>query len=220
MPAGTEQTQLAVVPGSFLPPSVPCPGHRACTNPVWLTLVISKPPQPSPCWTWPSSRKFFTEKYHKSKLIKTEKPRASPGLVIFLHHSECWGDFPGGSVAKDPPANARDTGSIPGLGRSAGVGSDNPLQYSCLGNPEDRGAWWATVHGVARSRTRLKQLSVCARYTAGLQCCVHFCWTAKWFSYTYILFYILFHCFIPRYWIEFPVLNGRILLFYYPFTLE
>ena len=47
----------------------------------------------------------------------------------------------------------RDTGSIPGLGRSPGEGHGNPLQYSCLGNPMDRGAWWATVHGVAESDT-------------------------------------------------------------------
>ena len=55
-------------------------------------------------------------------------------------------------VAKNPPANAgdrRDVGSIPGLGRSPGEGHGNPLQYSCLENPMDRGAWWATVHGAA-----------------------------------------------------------------------
>ena len=55
--------------------------------------------------------------------------------------------FPGGSVVKSQPANARDTGSIPDPGRSPGEGNGNPLQYSCLGNPMDRGAWWATVHG-------------------------------------------------------------------------
>ena len=56
------------------------------------------------------------------------------------------------------PASAgdtRDVGSIPGSGRSPGAGNDNPLQYSCLGNPMDRGSWRATVHGVAKSRTRL-----------------------------------------------------------------
>ena len=67
--------------------------------------------------------------------------------------------FPGGSVVKNPPANAGDAGSIPGSGRSPGVGNGNPLQYSCLGNPMDRGAWWAAVYGVAQSRTRLKRLS-------------------------------------------------------------
>ena len=64
--------------------------------------------------------------------------------------------FPGGTVVKNPPVNAgdiRDVGSIPGLGRSPGGGNSNPLQYTCLGNPTDRGAWRATVHGVAKSRT-------------------------------------------------------------------
>ena len=69
-----------------------------------------------------------------------------------------WG-FPGGLVVKNPPASAgdiRDVGSIPGSGRSPGVGNGNPLQNSCLGNPMQRGAWGATVHGVAKSQTRLK----------------------------------------------------------------
>ena len=60
--------------------------------------------------------------------------------------------FPGGSVVKNPPASAGDTkdvGSIPGSGRSPEKGNSSPLQYSCLGNPIDRGAWPATVHGVA-----------------------------------------------------------------------
>ena len=56
---------------------------------------------------------------------------------------------------KEPPANAGDLGSIPGSGRSPGEGNDNPLQYSHLGNPMNRGAWQATVHGVVKSRTRL-----------------------------------------------------------------
>ena len=59
-------------------------------------------------------------------------------------------------VVKNLPANAgdlRDMGSIPGLGRSPGEGHGNPLQYSGLENPRDRGAWWATVHGVAKSRS-------------------------------------------------------------------
>ena len=59
-------------------------------------------------------------------------------------------------MVKNPPANAgdvRDTDSIPGSGRSPGEGHGNPLQYSCLENPMDRGAWWATIHGVAKNRT-------------------------------------------------------------------
>ena len=66
-------------------------------------------------------------------------------------------------VVKNPPINAgniRDTGSIPGLGRSPGGGHGNPLQYSFLENPKDRGAWWAPVYRVARSWTRLKWLSM------------------------------------------------------------
>ena len=59
-------------------------------------------------------------------------------------------------VVKNPPANARDAGWIPGLGRSPGVGNGTPFQYSCLGNPMSRGAWWATFHGVAKTQTRLK----------------------------------------------------------------
>ena len=61
--------------------------------------------------------------------------------------------FPSGSDGKASAYNAEDPGSIPGLGISPGEGNSNPLQYSCLENPMDRGAWWATVHGVAKSRT-------------------------------------------------------------------
>ena len=65
-------------------------------------------------------------------------------------------------MVKNPPANAediRDVVSVPGLGRSPGGGHGNPLQYSCLENPMDRGAWWTTVHRVTKSWTRLKQIS-------------------------------------------------------------
>ena len=61
-------------------------------------------------------------------------------------------------LVKNPPASAgdtRDMGLIPGLGRSPGGGNGNPHQYSCLDNPMDRGAWQATVHGVAKSQTQL-----------------------------------------------------------------
>ena len=58
--------------------------------------------------------------------------------------------FPGGSVVKNLPATAGDVGSISGSGRSAEEGNGNPLQYSCLGNPTVRGAWWAAVRRVAR----------------------------------------------------------------------
>ena len=60
--------------------------------------------------------------------------------------------FPGGSEGKASACNAGDPGSIPGWGRSPGEGIGNPLQYSCLENPMDGGAWWATVHGVTKSQ--------------------------------------------------------------------
>ena len=63
--------------------------------------------------------------------------------------------FPGGSDSKESAYNAGDLGSIPGSGRSPGEGNGYPLQYSCLENPMDRGAWWAIVLRVAKSWTRL-----------------------------------------------------------------
>ena len=64
-------------------------------------------------------------------------------------------DFPGSSAGKESACNAGYLGSIPGLGRSPGGGHGNPLQYSCLENPMDRGAWWPIVHGVTKSWTQL-----------------------------------------------------------------
>ena len=64
-------------------------------------------------------------------------------------------DFRGGLAVKNPPANAGDSGSIPGLERFPGEGNSHLLKYACLGNPMDRGAWRTTVHGVAKTRTRL-----------------------------------------------------------------
>ena len=74
-------------------------------------------------------------------------------------------------VEKNPPANAgdaRDMGSVPGLGRSPGEGNGNPPQYSCLENPMDAGAWKATVHGVAKSQTRMNDFTS-----------LHFTWQPK-----------------------------------------
>ena len=81
---------------------------------------------------------------------------------------DCWSDvwysilswdFPGGTVVKNLLANAGDTGSAPESGRSPGDGNGNPLQYSCLGNPKDRGAWQATVHGVAKELDATERLN-------------------------------------------------------------
>ena len=75
------------------------------------------------------------------------------GVFLFswvkLDGSKRESGFPSGTVVKNPPDSARAAGLIPVLGRSPGKGHGNTLQYSCLGNPMDRGAWWATVRGVA-----------------------------------------------------------------------
>ena len=83
-------------------------------------------------------------------------------IYTYMHthaHTHTEG-FPGGSDSKESACNEGDPGSIPGSGRSPGEGNGNPLQYSCLENPMDRGAWWATVHGVAKSRTRLSNFTL------------------------------------------------------------
>ena len=90
--------------------------------------------------------KFF---YIQKTVLKISLLKSNSGEVVVK-------GFAGGSMVKNLPANAgdaREVGLIPGLGRFPGIGNGNPLQYSCLGNPMDRGAWWATVHGVAKSRT-------------------------------------------------------------------
>ena len=72
----------------------------------------------------------------------------------WLHHL-----LAGGSDNKESACNAGDPGSIPGLRRSPGAGNGNPLQYSCLENPMDRGAWWTILHRVTKSQTQLKRFS-------------------------------------------------------------
>ena len=67
--------------------------------------------------------------------------------------------FPCGAIGTEP-ANAGEMGSIPGMGKSPREGNGNPVQYSCLENSMDRGAWWATVHGVAKSWIQLKRPSM------------------------------------------------------------
>ena len=68
-------------------------------------------------------------------------------------------DFSGGLIVKNLPANVGDTGLIPGSGRYPEEGSVNPLQYSCLGNPMDRGPWWARVHGVEKELDTTERLN-------------------------------------------------------------
>ena len=88
---------------------------------------------------------------------------------------------------KESTCSVGDAGSIPGLGRSLRGGHSNPLQYSCLGNPLDRGAWWATVYGVPRVGHSLVTIPpppyLCKNWTiVDLQYCVNFCWRENSFS--------------------------------------
>ena len=79
--------------------------------------------------------------------------------IVMCRHSlikySCLGEVAGGLAGKESACSAGDLRSIPGLGRSPGEGNGNPLKYSCLDNSMDRGAWWAIVPGVAKSRTKL-----------------------------------------------------------------
>ena len=80
--------------------------------------------------------------------------------MFIIHSSRTATGFSGGAVVKNLHDNAgdrRDAGSAPGSGRCPGGGNGNALQYSCLGNPMDRGAWWATVHEVAKSQVQLSE---------------------------------------------------------------
>ena len=82
-------------------------------------------------------------------------PKSQTQLSDFTLNFHILMGFPGGSEVKASACNAGDLSSITGLGRSPGEGNGNPLQYSCLKNPMDGGAWWATVHRITKNRTRL-----------------------------------------------------------------
>ena len=84
-----------------------------------------------------------------TELKKKKKKKQPCGILDF--------DFPSGSDGKESACNAGDPGLVRGLGRSPGEGNSNPLQYSCLENPTDRGAWWSSVHRVTKSQTRLSE---------------------------------------------------------------
>ena len=86
-------------------------------------------------------------------VIKGRTPLSDFHFTSSYYHCYFFCSFPGGSDGKESACNAGDVGSIPGLGRSPGGGNGNPVQYSCLGNLMDRGAWQATVHGVAELDT-------------------------------------------------------------------
>ena len=99
-------------------------------------------------WEDPLEKEMATH----SSILASPAPHPKKGLKETL-------GFPGGSEVKASACNAGDPGSIPGSGRSPGEGNGNPLQYSCLENPMDRGAWWATVHGFAKSRIQLSNFT-------------------------------------------------------------
>ena len=98
---------------------------------------------------------------HCSLLYKL-RIRKITGL-FYLHLFLLWG-FPGGLDRKESACNAGDLGFIPGLGRSPGGRNSNQLQYLCLENSMDRGAWWVTVHGIAKSQTRLSNFTSFTSY--------------------------------------------------------
>ena len=90
--------------------------------------------------------------------MPTEQPEGVVSWAKVAHLIRNLGkgkNFPSSSDSKESSCNAGDLGSIHGWGRPLGEGHGNPLQYSCLGNPTDRGAWWATVYGVTKNRTQL-----------------------------------------------------------------
>ena len=115
-------------------------------------------------WVWARSRSWWwTGKPGVLQSMGSQKVRHD--WVTELSWSELNG-FPSGSVVKISPAHAEDAADvslIPGSARSLSEGNGNPLQYSCLGNSVDRGAWWATIHGVAKSQDITER--VCTKYT-------------------------------------------------------
>ena len=107
-------------------------------------------------WRW-GNRPCWPESVSQSRYINLASRFSS--LVVWNLKSVTWRlGFPGGSVVKNLPANtgdSGDSGSVPGLGRSLGGGNGNPLQSSCLGNPMDRGAWWAPKELVTAERLNM-----------------------------------------------------------------
>ena len=98
--------------------------------------------------------------------------RVSKYFVAYLRCLLCLKGFPGATVVKNPPTNPGDAGFIPESGRCPGVGNGNPLQYPCLENPMDRGAWWAIVHGVAKEldMTELELERLCSEKIHRAEC--------------------------------------------------
>ena len=105
----------------------------------------------------------FLMSWNFSPIFHLYGGKVSPGLHSCFETPNWeilgWQALPGDSEVKTSAWNAGDLGSIPGLGRSPGERNGNPLQYSCLENPVEGGAWWATVHGISKSQTRLNDFT-------------------------------------------------------------
>ena len=132
--------------------ALPMPAHSNCSE-LWSRYVCNFPPITPP-------NDFLSSLYPFALLFQKEKQSSSYlGLFhppsSFSHAHSLNQGFPGGSLVNSPTAEAGDVSSIPGLERSHGEGNGNSLQYSCLGNPMNRGAWRATVCGVSNSWTQL-----------------------------------------------------------------
>ena len=115
----------------------------------------------NPCQTLPKdrTRRDTYQSFYEASIIQTQKPEKNTTRKESHRPTSLMSRLPRWLNEKNPPANARDTNLIPGLGRSPGEGNGNQLQYSCPENPMDRGAWQAAVPGVSKSQTQLKPLS-------------------------------------------------------------
>ena len=109
-------------------------------------------------WIRPGTEKKINGKVGEIEIGLLYCARMNVRVLIIISQ------FPGSSDGKAYSYNVGDLGSISGLGRSPGEGNGNPPQYSCLENPMDQGAWWATVHGVSKSWTRLSNFILCKTY--------------------------------------------------------
>ena len=132
------QPWLYMCSPSWTPLPPPSPSHPSGSS------QCTSPEHPVPCINLGLAIYFTYDNIHVS-------------MLFFFQLVFNW--FPGGSDGKASAYSAGDLGSIPGWGRSLGEGNGNPLQYSCLKNPMDGGAWQATVHGVTKSRTRLNDFT-------------------------------------------------------------
>ena len=185
------------------PPDSPIPGILQARTLEWVAISFSKAGKwkvkvkslsrvrlfATP-WTAtyqaPPSMGFSRQEYWSGlPLPSPQRVRHNWAINIFMNvftlekfnKLNIYGGFPGGSEVKASACNVGDLGLIPGLGRSPGEGNSNPFQYSCLENPMDGGAWWATVHGVAKSQTQFERLHFTSSNIYDLCLFLHICYT-------------------------------------------